>query len=85
MRIGDQPRAMVTVDGFQGSPTQFRDLIDAYREKAAEQLEDARLLAKGWWRIGNQDGDQSEHIAESKRRLARRLLGLAKAYEDLGR
>ncbi len=61
----------------------FREIIDSYRNKAAQQLADAAELASGAWRIGNRDGDQSDAIAESKRRLASRLFGLAKAYEDL--
>ena len=61
----------------------FRDLIDSYRRQAAQQLVDAAELASGSWRIGNQDGDQSDAIASSKRGLAARLFGLAKAYEDL--
>jgi hypothetical protein len=61
----------------------FRDVIDGYRRQAAQQLADAAELASGAWRIRNQDGDQSDAIASSKRSLAARLFGLAKAYEDL--
>ena len=61
----------------------FRKLIDDYRNQAAQQLSDAEELESGRWRIGNQDGDQSRSTAQSKRRLAARLFGLSKAYEDL--
>jgi hypothetical protein len=61
----------------------FRELIDDYRNQAAQQLSDAAELVSGRWRIANQDGDQSISIASSKRNLAARLLGLSKAYEDL--
>jgi hypothetical protein len=61
----------------------FRDLIDSYRTKAAEQLDDVRELESGRWWMFSQDGDQSSAIVEEKRGLAARLLGLAKAYEDL--
>jgi hypothetical protein len=61
----------------------FRDLIDSYRKQAAQYLDDARELASGRWRVGNQYGDQSEATAEERRSLAARLFGLADAYEDL--
>ncbi|MGY4437207.1 hypothetical protein ACVWWO_009684 [Bradyrhizobium sp. F1.13.1] len=63
----------------------FRDLIEDYRRKAKEQLDDAAELASGAWRIRDQHGDQSGIIAAFKRSLAGRLLGLADAYEDIER
>ena len=47
--------------------SRFRELIDAYRRKADEQVADADELSSGRWRFGNQDGDQSEPTASSKR------------------
>lgn len=59
----------------------FRDVIDEYRKKAKEQLEDAAQLGSGRWCIGNQDGDQSSALADFKRGLAAKLNALANAYE----
>lgn len=59
----------------------FRELIDGYRAKAREQLEDADLLESGRWRIFTNGDDESGVIAAFKRSLAGRLLGLADAYE----